>query len=45
MDAKNFRHERNRVYHLRFGRYIKVLEYIGYIVITLIVGLIIWSFV
>ena len=42
MDAKRFKHERNRIDHLRFGRYVKALEYIGYVVIALFSGLIMW---
>ena len=45
MDAKRFKHERNRIDHLRFGRYVKALEYIGYVVIALFIAGIVWSFI
>ena len=44
MDTKKFRYERNRIDHLRFGRYVKALEYITYVVTAFLIGLIIWYF-
>ena len=45
MDAKRFKYERNRSYHLRFGHYIKALTYIGYVVIALFIAGIVWTFI